>query len=368
MPGLGWKTSPGSRAGRSDAAAVSPAEATERLKAEALRLGFDLVGVARARPLDPAFYRQWLEAGHAANLGYMKERVEERLDPCRVVPGARSVVAVAVNYYRTAPALPGAMRIARYARGRDYHLYLRRRLRKLRNRLLELVPGARVHPSVDTSPVAEKVWAELAGLGWVGHNGLLITARFGSWVLLGTLITDAELDEDAPHPHRCGACRACLPSCPTGALLGEGRVDGARCLANWTIETREPVPEKLREAALERHFGCDACQEACPWNRAPIEGTLRDLEPLPVVKLRCSEILGMSEAELGGLLVGSPLKRPGISGFRRDAALGLATEGGEAARQRCRDLTRDGDPVVRETAKWVEERLERAVVTAPPLG
>jgi epoxyqueuosine reductase len=310
-----------------------------------------------ARPLDLGFYRQGLDAGHAAGLGYMQERVDERLDPTRVVPNARSVVVVAMSYHRPQAGTPGPLRVARYARGRDYHLFMRRKVRKLRNRLLALAPGARVHPSVDTSPVAEKVWAELAGLGWVGHNGLLITQRFGSWVLLGTLITDAELACDAPHPHRCGACRACLPACPTGALLGQGVVDARRCVANWTIETRGEIPEPMRELAGERHFGCDLCQEVCPWNRAPAEGSRADFDPLPVVSLRCSELLKLGEAELAPLLVGSPLKRPGLSGFRRNAVLGLLAQRDEDARRSCAELARDPDPIVRETAKWVGEKL-----------
>jgi len=347
-------------------AATTPRDLTDRLKADALRLGFDLVGVAEARPLDQAFYRRWLEAGHAAELGYMRERVDERLDPTRVVPKARSVVAVAMSYLRPQSQTLGQLRVARYARGRDYHLFMRRKVRKLRNRLLALAPGARVHPSVDTSPVAEKVWAELAGLGWVGHNGLLITQRFGSWVLLGTLITDAELAYDAPHPHRCGACRACLPACPTGALLGEGQVDARRCVANWTIETRGEIPKPMRALAAERHFGCDLCQEVCPWNRAPEESRRADFDPLPVVRLRCSELLKLSEAELAPILVGSPLKRPGLSGFRRNAVLGLVAEGGEEASKSCEALARDPDPVVRETAKWVAEKLGDPPPYPPP--
>jgi epoxyqueuosine reductase len=341
---------------------LSPLELTERLKAEARRLGFDLVGVAQARPLDAGFYRDWLAAGHAADLGYMKERVDERLDPGRLVPGARSVIALAVNYYRPDADPPGGnlaggLRIARYARGRDYHLFLRRKTRKLRNRLLALAPGARVHPSVDTSPVAEKIWAELAGLGWVGHNGLLITPRFGSWVLLATLITDLELAFDSPHPHRCGGCRACLPACPTAAILGDGRIDARRCLANWTIETRGPIPEPIRDAAAQRHFGCDLCQEVCPWNRSPTAAASPDFDPFPVVRLRCSALLEMSESELAPLLAGSPLKRPGLSGFRRNAVLGLATEGGAQARSACARLSADPDPVLRSTAEWVGRRL-----------
>jgi epoxyqueuosine reductase len=136
-------------------------------------------------------------------------------------------------------------------------------------------------------------------------------------------------------------------------------VDARRCVANWTIETRGEIPESMRTLASERHFGCDLCQEVCPWNRATAESARADFDPLPVVKLRCSELLRMSEAELAPLLVGSPLKRPGLSGFRRNAVLGLVAEGGEEARTSCEQLVRDPDPVVRETAKWVAERLGR---------
>lgn len=333
---------------------------TLALKAEARTLGFDLVGVAAARPLAGEFLQRWIDEGRAANLGYMKERREERLDPARIIPNARSVIALAVNYYPGAepPRLPGQLRIARYARGRDYHLSLRRMVRKLRKRLLALCPGARAHPSVDTSPVAEKVWAELAGLGWVGRNGLLITPQFGSWVLLATLITDLELDCDAPHPPRCGDCRACIPACPTDALVGDGQVDARRCLANWSIETEGPIPVAFREPLADRHFGCDLCQEVCPWNRFAKESRRADQRPIALVALRCSELLALPEAELRASLVGSALLRVGLSGLRRNATLGLPQEGGPAAKAAARTAASDPDLGVAEAARWAESQLD----------
>jgi len=329
------------------------------VKEAARALGFDLCGIAEARPLDPEPLRSWIAAGHAAGMGYMKEHVEERLDPGKLLKGARSVVAVAMNYHRRDPPStpPGTPHVARYARGRDYHLFLRRKVRKLRRRLLELSPGARVHPSVDTSPVMEKAWAERAGLGWVGKNGTLITERFGSYVLLGTLVTDVSLAPDAPHPERCGSCSQCLPACPTGALLGDGKLDSRLCISYWTIETRASIPPELRAACADWTFGCDVCQEVCPWNGEPVETGRRDFDPHPLTRLRCSELAALSPERYAELAVGSPLRRPGRTGLRRNAVLNLLAQGDAEARETSRALSADPDPVVAETAAWVAERL-----------
>jgi epoxyqueuosine reductase len=334
------------------------ADLSARIKDAARVLGFDLCGIAEARPLDRAPLREWIAAGHAAGMGYMSEHVEERLDPGKLLAGARSVIALAINYYRPdPPAERDAPHIARYARGRDYHLFLRRKVRKLRRRVLALAPGARVHPSVDTSPVMEKAWAERAGLGWVGKNGTLITERFGSYVLLGTLVTDLALAPDERHPERCGSCSRCLPACPTAALLGDGVLDSRRCIAYWTIETRATIPEDLRAACAEWTFGCDVCQEVCPWNREAVSTGRHDFDPHPLTQLRCSELALLSTERHAELAVGSPLRRPGLTGLRRNAVLNLLREGSAKARETSRALCNDPDPVVAETAAWVAERL-----------
>jgi epoxyqueuosine reductase len=334
----------------------APGEATAALKRRARELGFDLCGVARAEPIEDGSLERWLARGDSGGLPYMHRRVAERLDPRQVVPGARAVVALAVNYWL--PDRPGTLGgVARYARGKDYHLFVRRRLRKLRRWLLDRFPGARVHPSVDTSPVMEKVWAQRAGLGWVGRNGLLITPEFGSWVLLGTLITSAPLAADEPHPFRCGGCTACLPACPTGALRGEGEVDSRRCLAYWNIETHGEIPQDLRAAASEWTFGCDRCQEVCPWNHGTPEATLHEFEPGPLVHLRSSALATLGPEEFVVLGVGSPLRRPGYDGLRRNAALTLLHSPPQEATATAAKLTRDRSPVVREAATWVQSQL-----------
>jgi epoxyqueuosine reductase len=333
------------------------AQTTAALKRRAKELGFDLCGVARAEPIEDGSLERWLARGDSAGLPYMHHRIDERLDPRRVVPGARSVVALAVNYWLPDRPETQARGVARYARGKDYHLFVRRRLRKLRRWLLDRFPGARVHPSVDTSPVMEKVWAQRAGLGWVGRNGLLITPEFGSWVLLGTLITTAPLAPDEPHPFRCGGCTACLPACPTGALRGEGEVDSRRCLAYWNIETHEAIPEELRAAAAEWTFGCDVCQEVCPWNRETPEATLREFEPGPLVRLRSSALATLGPEEFVALGVGSPMRRPGYDGLRRNAALTLLHAPPQEATTVSAELAHDRSPVVREAATWVQSQL-----------
>jgi epoxyqueuosine reductase len=345
---------------------ADPATLSRRVKEAARALGFDRCGIAEAGPLDPGPLRDWLAAGHAAGMAYMKENVEERLDPGKLMPGARSVVAVAINYYRPdPPSTPGTPHIARYARGRDYHLFLRRKVRKLRRRLLALAPGARVHPSVDTSPVMEKAWAERAGIGWVGKNGTLLTEEFGSYVLLGALVTDLRLTPDAPHPERCGSCSRCLPACPTGALLGDGKLDSRRCIAYWTIETREAIPVELREACADWTFGCDICQEVCPWNREAVTTQRSDFDPHPLTALRCSELARLSPERHATLAVGSPLRRPGLTGLRRNAVLNLLVQADEEARQTSRALADDPDPVVAEAAQWVSAKLQERIAPSP---
>ena len=261
---------------------------TERLKAEARRLGFALVGVAPLRPSDhAAFYRAWLAAGHHGGMGYLArpDAVEKRLDPGAAWPELRSAVVAAYPYAGRsaegeegddgAAADPARGVIARYARGRDYHRVLRRKLLRLRDWLAaesgRPLPAARAY--VDTGPVLERELAQRAGLGWFGKNTMLIHPRQGSYFFLGVLLVELELAYDEPFTaDRCGRCTACLDACPTGALLGrtpEGApvIAAERCISYLTIEHRGPIPRALRPRIGNRIFGCDICQEVCPFNR-----------------------------------------------------------------------------------------------------
>jgi epoxyqueuosine reductase len=316
--------------------ASAATDAAERVKAAARAEGFDLVGVAEAAPLDPAAFDRWLAAGWDAGLAYMRPSREDRLDVQRLLPGARSVVAVAVSYRHPDAAPPDEPHglVARYARGRDYHNALQSPLRRLREAVGRIVPGSKGYASCDTRPVMEKAWAQRAGLGWIGKNGCLIAPPFGSYVLLGCVITTAVLTPDAAHVDRCGTCTACLSSCPTDAIPEPRFIDARRCIAYHTIEHRDPLPPELAARLGGRLFGCDACQEVCPWNRhePPAAGqlteALRPREGHTFVPLRV--ILDSDDDALKVQLQGTPLARAGVVGLRRTARVLIDAEKGSS--------------------------------------
>lgn len=302
------------------------------MKEAARREGFDLVGIAQAVPLDPAPIDHWLAEGWDATLDYVRNSRDERLDVARVVPGARSVVAVAVNYFHPDPPRPGEQsgEVARYARGRDYHNVLRRPLIRLRKAIDALAPGSVSYMSCDSRPVAEKAWAQRAGIGWIGKNGCLIAPPYGSWVLLGCVITTAELIADDPHPDRCGTCVACLSSCPTDAIPEPRFVDANRCLAYHTIEHRDPLPPAIASHLSGKLFGCDACQEVCPWNREAAAGAgklsaaFAPHDGQAFVPLEA--LLKSTTEQIAAQVHGTPLARAGAEGLTRTARSLLASE------------------------------------------
>ncbi len=321
--------SPGSPAG--------PGELSRLIKARAAELGFDLCGVAPAAPITDGSLEAWIARGDAAGMTYMTERVAERLDPGRVVRGARSVVALALSYHRPQDeGDPALARVARYARGRDYHLFVRQRVRKLRRRLLELCPGARVQPTVDTSPVMEKVCAQRAGLGWIGKNTCLVNRTLGSWTLLGELVTDVQLPPDRPENDHCGTCSACLDACPTGAFTAPRRLDARRCLAYATIEHRGPLPASVLPALGDRLFGCDSCQDACPWNRRARPACAAPLAPRPqMAALNRRQLEHIRAPEWAALTAGTPLGRLDLPRMWRNLE-GMAPRDPEPAPRACR--------------------------------
>lgn len=326
--------------------------ASADIHAWAREAGFHLVGLARAEPLDGAPLRRWLERGQAASMRWMHERVEERLDPGRLFPGARTVVALGCCVRTRAHA--AASPLALYARGRDYHATMRDRLRALRRRVR--AAGARDYAAVDTGPVMEKVWAQRAGLGWIGKNGMLITVAHGSHVALSTMILDAEVDRaDAPHPDRCGTCAACLPACPTGALVEPGVVDARRCLSFQTIEEPGEYTEALRPYP-RLAFGCDDCQTACPWNaRAHACDDPRFL-PRPVAGLSLVELALLTPERWEALAPGTALPRAGYHALRRNALVALGAARDPALLQ-ARALADDPEPTVRDAARWALARI-----------
>jgi epoxyqueuosine reductase len=355
---------------------------TAAARAAALRAGFHLAGVARAGPLDPRPLDRVLERGAEADMAWLRTQRAERLDPARLLPGARSVLALGVSYFAPDaaphPSLSplrgervtlGGGRVARYARGRDYHAVVKRKLKALVADLHALAPGVRAFATCDVAPVMEKVWAERAGLGWIGKNGCLITERFGSWVLLATVLLDADLEPDAPHPERCGTCEACLPACPTGAIPEPGLVDARRCLSFWTIERRGPIPEEMTGRLSGWGFGCDDCQTVCPWNRR-LEGepatSEPDLLPRPdQVALDLDATIALTEADYKARYHGTSLARARHDGLVRNAIL-LAGEAGDPRRAPAiRAHLASPHEGVRAAAAWALARLGERGPTGP---
>ncbi len=341
-------------------------EATLAIRAQALALGFDLAGVARVEPLGPEFdhYERWVAAGRAGEMDYMTRNAPVRKNPAhsKLLDGARSVVCCAMTYARSGDptAKPGAT-IARYARGRDYHNFLRKKLRKLAEFVRRLAPGTRARACVDTAPVLERAWAARAGLGWIGKNGCLIHPRLGSHLLLGEVVTDLELDADGPVAEQCGGCSACLSACPTDALVAPYEMDARRCISYLTIELRGPIDESLRRAMGEHLFGCDLCQDVCPFNHAAPGSPHPEFDPTaPVHGRTVAELVGLDEAAYRRLTAGTPLARPGRDAFVRNACVvlgnGPASPEAFVALRRARE---DPSPLVREHAAWAERRMSR---------
>ncbi len=333
--------------------------AAAAVRAAALASRFSLVGLARAEALDPGPLEAWLAAGHAADMDWMARRTDERLDPRRVLPGAKTVIALAIGYHRPDDAQPAPRSpIARYARGRDYHYAHRDRMKALRKRLLAIAPGVETYACVDTGVAMEKVWAERAGLGWIGKNGCLINPRLGSWLTLSVMYLDRAVDAyDEPHGDRCGACTLCLRGCPTKAFPSPGVVDARRCLSYQSIENRAEVPEPLRRGFRGRVFGCDVCQDVCPFNRGDVPEGDERFEPRPLAGLRPAEIAALAPVELERLSAGMALARATPDGLRRNALYAIGAARDQAARPVVERLALDPNPVVREAATWALGRL-----------
>jgi epoxyqueuosine reductase len=329
--------------------------AAEAVKAAARASRFSLVGLARAEPLDPAALERWLAAGYAADMQWMAERKRERLDPGAILPGARTVIALAIAYHR--PAGEGGP-VARYARGRDYHYAHRDRMKVLRKRLLALDPALETYAAVDTGPAMEKVWAERAGLGWIGKNGCLIHPTLGSWLTLSVMVVDRAMDRyDEPAARRCGDCALCLGACPTGAFAAPGVVDARRCVSYHSIENRGSVPEPFRDGFAGRIFGCDVCQEVCPFNRRERpEGDAR-FAPRPLAEMTAAEVAALGEEDFRRLSAGMALARAQYDGLRRNALYAIGHARDRATRPVAARLMDDPSPAVRDAAAWVLARL-----------
>ncbi|MGE5176596.1 MAG: tRNA epoxyqueuosine(34) reductase QueG [Hyphomicrobiales bacterium] len=350
---------PGSRS-RGDA---STSEPKERIRAEAQRLGFDAIGFARAdaHPDAPRL-RAWLDARRHGTMAWMARDPARRSDPRSLLDGAVTVISVAAGYYRGDwPEADGAARgrVARYAWGGDYHKRMKRRVVRLARSVRELGPGGAWLAAVDTKPLLERGWAMRAGIGWIGKHANLIRPGAGSWCFLGEIVTAIAIEPDEPATDHCGTCARCIPACPTGAIVAPYTLDARRCISYLTIEHRGPIPLELRPLIGTRIFGCDDCQEACPWNRFATPAAHPDFAERPEQQTpELIPLLALDDDAFLARFGGTAIRRAGRNRFVRNVAVALGNLGDPRAVPALERAAReDPDADVREHAAWALARI-----------
>ena len=316
------------------------------IKDKARGLGFDLCGIAPAGDLpELTFFREWLDRGYAGEMTYLHRSAERRADVRNVLPSARTVVVTATNYntdrpYSTECADAGRAHVARYAWGDDYHDVIGGRLDALLSWMRhEAAEPFEARAYVDTGPVQERIYAQHAGIGWIGKNTCVINPEIGSWIFLGVIICSLPLEVDLAALDRCGTCTLCLEACPTGAIVAPGVLDSNRCISYLTIELRGDIPEAMRAAIGTHIYGCDICQEVCPWNATPPRSPDRAWQPRSVWdRVDLLTLAGCTDDELADSLRGSAMRRTRAQGLRRniDTALGNACDAETPATRRRR--------------------------------
>ncbi len=296
---------------------------TNLIRQEALRLGFDFVGMARAEQMQEEARRleDWLNQGKHGQMGYMANHFDKRTDPRKLVEGAKSVVSLMFNYYSPErQSDPEAPKISRYAYGEDYHFVLKRKLKDLLGFIRENIGEVAGRCFVDSAPVLERDWARRSGIGWMGKNTMLIHPKAGSWYFLAELILDLDLVYDQPIQDYCGTCTRCIDACPTGAIAQDGYiVDGGKCISYFTIELRDAIPEDYRGQFENWMFGCDICQEVCPWNRFSSPHQEPAFQPAEkLLNMKKPDWVELTEEVFRELFRRSPVKRAGYAGLKRN--------------------------------------------------
>jgi len=335
---------------------------TERVFAAAREEGFDHCAAAPVRSLAAAGrLQEWLGDQMHGSMAWLARDPARRADPARVVPEARSVLVVARNYYtgHAAAEAPDTARISRYAWGEEYHDILHKAVRSLYDRIREIAPGAAGRYYVDTGPVMEKAWAEVAGLGWIGKHTNVIRRGEGSWFFLGAILLDLELDWGQPARDHCGTCTACIDVCPTEAIVAPYVLDARRCISYLTIENRGPIPREFRGPMGNRVFGCDDCQDVCPWNRFAVPGaSAAAFAPRP--GNQAPSLMSLFQLDIDEFRLRfrrSPVKRARFDGFRRNVAVALGNSGDRRAVAMLSEALRQDSSLVRGHCAWALGRL-----------
>lgn len=331
------------------------------IKQLARECGFDLAGVVRAAPpADAAVFLEWVAAGMAGRMGYLTDhRAAIRSDPKQLLSSAQSIICVAKSYQtdEVRPIDPERGWISRYARGEDYHEILQRSLGELAERIRREHGPFEYRVCVDTAPLLERSYARLAGLGWIGKNTCLINQQQGSYLFLGELLVSLEVEPDIPAPYRCGTCTRCIDACPTEAIVPGGygtQLDTRRCISYFTIELRGDVPEDMRAGIGHHVFGCDICQEVCPWNGKAATPDSKNEETSPDL----SELAAMTRDEFRTRFRNTPVWRTRYSGFLRNVAIAMGNSGRERFRPALDHLAENEDRGVAEHARWALAQLD----------
>lgn len=298
------------------------------IKKKAKELGFDACGIAEVTSADTEalFFDRWIAEGYHAGMKYMENYRDIRLNPAGLIEGARSVISVALNYYPAQKQSPDAPRISYYAYGKDYHIVLKDKLRQLWQYITEeLLPSIEPVPEAraftDSAPLLERYWAWKAGLGWIGKNTNLIIPGKGSFFFLGEIVTTLELDYDSPQENRCGDCRRCLDACPTGALESAGHLNANKCISYLTIEHKGDIPSELASRLGNRLYGCDTCQEVCPWNRFAVPTREEAFTPSPAfLSFKKEDLADFTREDYNRIFARSAVKRAKYEGLIRTIA------------------------------------------------
>lgn len=336
------------------------------LQQEAFALGFDQFGITNAKvSADIAVgLREFVDKNHHGSMTWLADRLHHRESPQNLWPEAKSVIMVALNYGPKDDPRPllrerSSGNISVYARGKDYHDLLKKRLKALARQMVETY-GCQLKVFVDTAPVPEKPLAASAGLGWQGKHTNMVSRDFGSWLFLGALYTDMDLPKDTQHKDQCGSCRACLDSCPTNAFPEPYKIDARRCISYLTIENKGPIPHEFRKAMGNRIYGCDDCLAACPWNK--FASTANEAAFHARVELRApplGDLLALNDADFRQIFSGSPIKRIGRDRFVRNVLIAAGNSGDPNLLARVCDLQNDANPIVAEAASWAAAELTK---------
>lgn len=352
---------------------------TTDLKEQAKQVGFELVGVTAAQPPSGLErFHHWLSQGYAGTMQYLASGAEARESPESILPGVRSIVMLGISYHQpevrqeTIPPLHG--RVATYAQGRDYHPFLWDKLNQLRDWLTAREPAAHSRGVVDTAPLLERDFARLAGLGWFGKNTMLINKQLGSFFLIAALLTTVELNVDEPHiSSHCGTCTACLEACPTQAFPQPGVLDASKCISYFTIEHRGSIPEQYRSGIGDWVFGCDICQDVCPWNRKAPAGREPALlqsswQALPTKTMDLIALLQMSAEVFRKHFRHTALWRTKRQGLLRNACIVLGNQRDKRAIPALQTIIQEDDVVIQEAAQWALNEIGKTPLPLQEMG